>query len=228
MKRLIETREFEDDAGRKLADLVAAGQPYRSDPLRKRRVLVGVLRQRRGTSLLSLRAAVVGLLFIGGTASAAALGSRWLGTRAAPPPGPTPAPAPLTVPAPSARPATPRAVQAPEVEAVETPDVPAVETAKPKPAPAPRRQKQEDPTQVIEAIRALRRDKDPERAEALLKQYAKRNPRGALAEEALALTIEAAVARGDARAVTYARRYLARYPQGIHRDFAAKVASGGR
>jgi predicted Zn-dependent protease len=76
----------------------------------------------------------------------------------------------------------------------------------------------EDPTQVAEAVRALRKQGDPARAQQLLDQYLRANPHGALAEDALALSIEAAAARKDPRAADYARRYLARYPNGrFHR-----------
>lgn len=83
----------------------------------------------------------------------------------------------------------------------------------------------EDPSQVAEAVRALRKQGDAARAQALLEQYLKTNPRGALAEDALALSIEAALARKDARAADYARRYLARYPNGRFRAVAERALS---
>jgi hypothetical protein len=81
----------------------------------------------------------------------------------------------------------------------------------------------EDPMRVAEALRALRKEGDPERAQGLLADYLKTNPRGALSEEALALTIEAAHTRADPRAKAYARRYMARYPQGRHQALAQRV-----
>ena len=72
-------------------------------------------------------------------------------------------------------------------------------------------------------MRALRKQGDPGRAQALLDQYLRSNPRGALAEDALALSIEAAAARKDPRAADYARRYLARYPKGRFRAVAERV-----
>jgi hypothetical protein len=81
----------------------------------------------------------------------------------------------------------------------------------------------EDPTQVAEAVRALRKQGDPARAQQLLDRYLKSNPRGALAEDALALSIEAAAARKDPRAADYARRYLARYPNGRFRAVAERA-----
>jgi hypothetical protein len=76
---------------------------------------------------------------------------------------------------------------------------------------------------VFEATRALRREGNPGRATQLLAEYKKKFPRGALAEEALALSIEAAVARGDARAAKLARRYLDLYPQGHFVDKARRA-----
>jgi outer membrane protein assembly factor BamD (BamD/ComL family) len=102
------------------------------------------------------------------------------------------------------------------------------------PAPAPNDEKPvtrhaerpragEDPSQVAEAVRALRKQGDPVRAQALLDQYLRQNPRGALSEDALALSIEAAAARKDPRAAEHARRYLARYPNGRFRALAERV-----
>jgi hypothetical protein len=67
------------------------------------------------------------------------------------------------------------------------------------------------------AIMALRRDRDAERAALLLEQAYAANPRGPLAEEVLSLRVEAALTRGDARALSYAKQYLTRYPRGRYR-----------
>ncbi|HVT10434.1 MAG TPA: hypothetical protein VHO67_23395, partial [Polyangia bacterium] len=78
-------------------------------------------------------------------------------------------------------------------------------------------------TQVLDALIALRRDHDPERAQALLDPYLQRSRQGALREEALVLAIEAADARSDgARAARLAHVYQDEYPGG---RFAAFVAS---
>jgi hypothetical protein len=73
---------------------------------------------------------------------------------------------------------------------------------------------------VLEGMRALRLEKNPVRARALLGRYLERNPGGALAEEALALSIEAAVAHHDPDAAALAARYLRRYPAGPFRPLA--------
>ncbi|HEY4185340.1 MAG TPA: hypothetical protein VGP07_09740 [Polyangia bacterium] len=48
----------------------------------------------------------------------------------------------------------------------------------------------------------------------MLTRYLEQHPDGTLAEEALALSIEAAVAHRDADAAELGRRYLRRYPAG--------------
>ena len=70
---------------------------------------------------------------------------------------------------------------------------------------------------VYEGMRALRQDRAPARAASLLYAYLRLHPDGALAEEALALSVEAARVRGDARAQNLARQYLSRYPTGHFR-----------
>jgi hypothetical protein len=67
---------------------------------------------------------------------------------------------------------------------------------------------------VVQALRALRRDGNPGLARTLAGAYLDRHPNGALAEEALALTVEAAVAHHDPDAATLGARYLGRYPKG--------------
>jgi hypothetical protein len=76
---------------------------------------------------------------------------------------------------------------------------------------------------LFEATRALRRDRDPVRAGAVLDDYFHRFPRGTLGEEALAVAIEAASERGDERARGLGRRYLARYPHGHFREVAERA-----
>jgi len=82
----------------------------------------------------------------------------------------------------------------------------------------------EDPTAVLEAIAALRDRGDAARASALLAEHLRAHPRGVLSEDALALAIEAAIARHDTRAAAdLGRRYLAQYPNGRYRAFASRA-----
>jgi hypothetical protein len=70
---------------------------------------------------------------------------------------------------------------------------------------------------MLEAMQA-RRAGDMARAASLLAEYRSKYPDGDLAEEALALSIEAAVARGDDNAQRLAAQYLKRYPNGRFRE----------
>jgi hypothetical protein len=85
---------------------------------------------------------------------------------------------------------------------------------------------------VLEAMRALRVERNPERARLLLAKYLDRHPRGALAEEALAMSVEAAVAHHDADAGALATRYLRLYPAGhflaLVRQAQTAAASGSQ
>jgi outer membrane protein assembly factor BamD (BamD/ComL family) len=80
---------------------------------------------------------------------------------------------------------------------------------------------------VLQAVRALRRDGDPARANALAEEALRRYPHGAQAEEALVVLLKAAEARGDKPAAQrLARTYLATHPAGRFTDLAKRLASG--
>lgn len=86
----------------------------------------------------------------------------------------------------------------------------------PAATPSPRER-----AEVLDAMVALRRDHDAVRAGQLLDRYLAAHPHGALREEALALAIEAADARGDKTSVsTWARAYQTDYPSGRFAGFA--------
>ncbi len=77
--------------------------------------------------------------------------------------------------------------------------------------------------QVWEALVALRRDHDPNRAAALLNHELEANPHGVLRQEALVLAIEAADARGDRRgAESFARAYQREFPSGRFKQLAQR------
>jgi hypothetical protein len=81
----------------------------------------------------------------------------------------------------------------------------------------------DDPSLLVEATRALRVDRDPELARFLAKRYLERQPRGALADEALAISIEAAIDHHDADAPALSAKYLAQFPHGSFRALAART-----
>jgi len=133
------------------------------------------------------------------------------------PPAPEPATAPLIAPPPPARAATlaTRPALARHREGA---------ILRARPAPQPDAREQTGP--VLAAMQALRRDHDPARARALLDAYLARHPNGAMAEEALAISIEAAAARHDPDAAQLASRYLARYPTGPFCSLARQTLAG--
>lgn len=99
--------------------------------------------------------------------------------------------------------------------------------ASPEPARFSRAAKRSSDSElVVRAVQTLRRDHDPALASQLLEKYRTRNPAGVLAEEVLSLQIEAAVAAGDARARSFAREYLSRYPDGRYRARASRALAG--
>lgn len=78
-------------------------------------------------------------------------------------------------------------------------------------------------TEVLDALVDLRRDHDADRAAALLERYLGENRHGALREEALALAIEAADARGVAgESRRLSRLYLLEFPRGRFGQFAGQ------
>lgn len=116
----------------------------------------------------------------------------------------------------------------PVVEPVRAPTSPSANASAPS-APAPRSVAPplSDVARVHEAAKALRRDGDAERALQLLERGGA-PVAGPLAEESLALRIEASVARGDGRQAKLAAAYLAQYPQGRYRDLAKRALSGSK
>ena len=80
-----------------------------------------------------------------------------------------------------------------------------------------------DSALVVDAMRRLRRGHDPRAALRGLDAYLARFPDGDLAEEVLALAIEARSALGDATACSLAEQYLQRYPHGRFRDPAERT-----
>lgn len=78
-----------------------------------------------------------------------------------------------------------------------------------------------DVARIHAAAKALRSERDPARAAQLLEGVRG----GPLAEEVLALRLEAAVARHDGSAQALARRYLAAYPKGRYRALASSALS---
>jgi hypothetical protein len=233
MKRLVEDESLQDGRETCLAELLRAAGPLRIDPFRKRRILV---RLERATvhmaSRFWLRPGVAAALLASGSA-AAALGQRYVahtsamvGPALAPNPR-VPAAAPTILRPTATRSAAPSTLAA----SAEPADGPTLTTSDPLPSSTHgnksvarlRPESGEDATHVLSAIQALRTERDPVRAQALLDEYLQAHAHGLLSGDALALSIEAAAARRDPRAADYARRYLAAYPKGKYRALATRA-----
>jgi len=216
-----------------IAGLLRSTGPYKVQPGRKRRVLLSLGHQEPRRAPRFLRPAiVVGMLIAGGAFASAAIGP-WRGWQTlivhayqrVVPSWSSHAPVTVVERGWGQRSVVTQAASAaPPEEPAPRPLVTAGPTARREPvakprshraapfAPAPRGE--QDTRTVLEGMRALRVDRDPVRARALLASYLDRQPNGALAEEALALSIEAAVAHRDSDAAALAARYLRRYPAG--------------
>ncbi len=204
------------EADPELAALVEACEPVRVSEARKQRTLEVVYarhHERRRTVQFAMRLALAaGVLLAAGAATSAAFGVRFR---------PAPAPVVMFVPPPHHIVRTPR----PEPLPAATPaaELPPAREVVPAPARRAHLVRSEDPSLVVSAIQALRQDQDPVRAGRLLAAYLRTQPRGALAEEAVALSIEAADARGSSSASAFAQRYLKDYPHGRFRPTAERV-----
>ena len=231
MKPLNEELSFGSDSERMLADLVRGSSAYQASPFRKRLIRTRMQQAVRRAPGRGLRYAGAAALLLCTSAAAATIGYRFVATDdAKPSDSPTHVDVPRVAQTPRRMAAPPSMDQAPSDE-VATP-------AAPERGPAPRtrgsadREKPkadgEDPSQMLEAVRALRKEGNPEHAQKLLDGYLASHPSGALSEDALALSIEAATTRRDPRASEYARRYLAQYPNGRFRQLALRATAAER
>ena len=223
MERLVNRSGVATGAEAELIDLIEACAPVSVSELAKKRSLGAVYQrhhQRRRTTRFAMRLALgAGVLLVAGAATAGAFGVRWRAR-------PEPTPAALAVTAAPHHVARPQ--HAPAVPASEITTAPATAPASAPSVPASSGHRahvvrSEDPSLVVSAIQALRQDHDPARASQLLGAYLRTYPRGALVEEAIALSFEAAEARQSAAAATFAQRYLRDYPQGRFRAAAERV-----
>ena len=219
MERLIEMGEAATREEARLRDLVQASGNVEVSDASKQKIYMTVLARREGRHrkrFVLLRPAVVfGVCLVAAGATAAAtLGHRWIQQRRRPA-GEVAIPASVE---PRARIERPRAgVEPAPVEIPAT----APETHRPH---TPRTHaRSEDPSAVVNAVEALRKQHNPDRAAKLLAGDLAAHPKGALAEEALALSIEAAAVRHDPMASEFARRYLREYPTGRFRQTAQAV-----
>ena len=244
MKRLRDDLDATDPTARAAAHLLQRLTPLAPDPQRQRRVRLKMGAPRRRPLFGLHRPAIaLSLLLISVAGASAMAGGGWAYTLrhiswlALPARDVSPPPSRAT-PSPK-RPAAPKpAIEATTAPAVETmlPTAPMLALPSPRrhatptrrvtrpdhPAaarPAPELPRGPGAALMIEAMEA-RRAGDLARAERLLTTYRRQYPDGALQEEALVLSLEAAALRGDPAAAELARAYLTRFPQG---RFKARV-----
>ena len=222
--------------------LLRGAEPYRAPAGRKQRVQLRLGHVVRRRAPWILKVAVASLVLFGSAAIVRAGLGHWPGwvTRAY---------ERVVGPAPAARAAPARAHRTrreptaiahgderadfePPVAAAIAPAAAPERPALHEPAPASRPRRvpiapapaaSEDTTPVSAALRALRVDRNPARARALLAKYLGEHPNGALAEEALALSIEAAIAHQDGDVAALANRYLRLYPEGSFQGLARQA-----
>jgi hypothetical protein len=229
MKRLVDEAHPSGSAEHLLAEAVRATPRLEPQPFEMQRVLGRVGRAARHGRVALLRVAVAAAVLLLAIAATAAVALRARGTRPALPPATSLAPTSAPSAAPLASPTLPAATAPPEpsTEVASPPSPASVALPSTRVSAAPK--SGEDPTQVLQAIRALRHSGDPARASALLAQYLSTHPHGVLSEDALALSIEAALARHDPRsAADIARRYLGTFPTGRYRAFALQATQPPR
>ena len=194
-----------------------------------------------------LRPAVLAVAMLGvvsvalaSSASVRQLVERWLSPAARAPAAPAER-QPSWPPAPAVTPevppiAPPTAPPAPSAATPEPPRAPAAAPASsshrasipksPDPAAALRGQPRTAEVIALEnAIKSLRRDRDPDRAAMFLSFYIGRFRSGRFLEEAYALAVEAATARHAVNTPQIAGRYLRRFPQGRYRRMAERAAA---
>jgi hypothetical protein len=215
-------------------ELLESVEPIHFPSGRKQRLLLSLGRGSVKQRWTWLRPAVVAVVLLGGGAVASAALTGWptrlvrsLETRVSPEEAKSP-----SIPRARGVHAAPTIQPAAVIDSHPATRQPPASPARHLPVEArPRRQVElpsDDPSLLVGATRALRIDRDPELARALAKRYLDGQPGGALADEALAISIEAAIDHHDADAATLSARYLAQFPHGSFRALAERTLASQR
>jgi hypothetical protein len=236
LKRLIDEELQPGSPECALAELVRRTPRFERASFEKERILaevrVAVTSPRRRAWAIAPAVVVLTVAAM----AAAAVGRTWFSRPSSPLPSAAPSAASTPAPFATALPEPPS-----NGPAFELPVAPPAVEDHPAPPPLPKSSREapsarlgrsvddhhpesEDPGPVLEAIRALRSRGDAVRASALLSEYLRAHPRSVLSEDALALSIEAALARRDSRSAgDLGRRYLEQFPSGRYEAFASQT-----
>lgn len=220
-------------ANERALELLRRARPYQSIAGRMERVFARLDEPPRRPRVWALRLAVaVAAVLVLGALTSAVAGGGWTAwvrrvyeqvvgqdARDLPSLAPLPSSPPVAPVQTAAPPPASTSLVAPEPEAAV---VQAQPPAKP-PRNAARLPSSDDVPPIIQAMRALRIEHDPVRARALVAPYLARHPDGELAQEALAISIEAAAAHHDEDASALAARYLRLYPTGAFSSIAKRT-----
>jgi hypothetical protein len=223
VQRLKEMRgawEGREPAAAALIAAVAAVEPLRVSPYRQAQVLARVLEGRRPRQwllrLLLRPAFAIAVLLLAGIATAATVAPplgllRW-GWRSTH----------KTVPLVESRRSTPTRNVVPQW-AEPVVEAPPQDLHPRATRPHAGAGAGESPARVVAAVRALRSENDPASAQRLALGYLRTYPHGALAEEALAVAIDAGARCQDPDTAQLAARYLRNYPNGRFRLVAQQA-----
>lgn len=214
MERLVDGKDTRPEL-EKAREVLLLARPPAVTKARMQRVRWALERRVRAKPLVGLPLLVGGALLLLGASALAAFGAGMLGTKRDPVSSVPGAPA-----LPNIEAQAPRGDRRP-VRDVEAPKeaTPAPENDAPPPKERPmpparsRAETNADIERIHNAAAALRREGDPAKAAKLLESIDPRKS-GPLAEEALALRIEAALSQRDPKARQLATTYLRRYPAG--------------
>lgn len=227
MKRIVD--EPSGPLEQRAARLIASVGPLPTNDIARERVRRALDRPAPGLRLRRPLLAFLGALLISASAAAVWGGVRYFSRekagesvpasaahekanlRAAPPALSVPSPleAPLAVPS------------APISSAPIRPPAPSSRALRPSLKPETT-QTASETLLVQEAVDALRNRGDADRADELLEKYLKKGD-NQLAEEALALSIEANLSRNPSKAQSLARTYLSKYPNGRFKSLAERA-----
>jgi hypothetical protein len=201
------------------AALLAQVSCLEPSPMRKRRVWVA-LHRRPVRRALGRRSGIIaiGLVLCGATAASATMSRIWTQWQRS---------SAVVTAAPIVPSPPPPVVRAPAIAAT-----PQMESPPVAPKAAAPKARANDPVELsaalmVEAMRA-RRAGHFARVRELSSEYRLKYPNGGLHEEALALSIEAAAALGEADASRLAALYLQRYPSGRFRAQAQRALGSTR